>query len=191
MVIYKITNLIDGKIYVGQTNRTLEQRWREHCANNSRCRYLHAAILKYGKENFRVEQIDVALDRDEANRKESFYIKRFNSLAPNGYNLNSGGGVGRTVSNATCRKLSENHADVSGERNPMYGKSRPEVGLRNANLKSKPVVQLTLEGEFVAEYPSLRNAELATGIDSAWISGVCRGKYGYRTAGGFLWRYVN
>lgn len=120
--------MVNGKQYVGQTSRTLEQRWREHCSNGSQCTYLHHAINKYGKENFKVEQIDIALDQEELDYKECQYIKHYNTLAPNGYNLNSGGSLGRKVSKITCHKLSENHHDVSGENNPMYGLKRPEDG---------------------------------------------------------------
>jgi hypothetical protein len=55
------------------------------------------------------------------------------------------------------------------------------------NFKSKPVIQLTLEGVFVAEYEGLRDAERKTGIGSDSISRVCNGKR--NKAGGFKWKY--
>ena len=182
--------MVNGKQYVGQTSRTLEQRWREHCSNNSKCTHLHSAILKYGKENFKVEQIDIALDQGELDYKEMQYIKYYNTLAPNGYNLDTGGKGSRKLSEITCYKISEHHANVSGELNPMYGKERPEVGLRNKLTKSKAVNQFTIDGIFIAQDPSIREAERQTGIDNRWISGVCKGKYGYKTAGGYLWEYT-
>ena len=157
--------MITGKQYVGQTTRTLEQRWIEHCSKSSGCVYLHNAIEKYGRQNFKVEQIDIALDQEELDYKEMQYIELYNTLAPNGYNLDLGGKGGR---------------NVSGELNPMFGKKRPEVGLRNKTTK----------GKAVAQYPSIREAERQTGIDNAWISACCRGKYGYKTAGGYVWKYV-
>ena len=60
-VVYKITNKINGKIYIGQTTRTFEQRWKEHCndAMNFKDIYLfHNAIRKYGKENFECEILE-------------------------------------------------------------------------------------------------------------------------------------
>lgn len=182
--------MVNGKQYVGQTTRTLEQRWREHCSNNSQCTYLHYAITKYGKENFKVEQIDIALDQDELDYKESQYIKSYNTLAPNGYNLNTGGSIGKKVSKATCNKISKSHHNVSGELNPMFGKKRPEVGLKNKLTKGKAVNQFTIDGIFIAQYPTIREAERTTGINNAWISGCCRGKYGYKTAGGYVWKYA-
>lgn len=182
--------MVNGKQYVGQTSRTLEQRWREHCSKSSQCTYLHHAIKKYGKENFKVEQIDIALDQEELDYKESQYIKCYNTLAPNGYNLDTGGGLGRKASDITCYKLKESHADMSGKNNPMFGKKRPEVGLINKLTKGKAVNQFTVDGIFVAQYPTIREAERITGIDNGWISGCCRGKYGYKTAGGFVWEYA-
>ena len=190
MIIYKITNMVNGKQYIGQTTRSLQQRWREHCSTRSGCTYLHNAIEKYGKENFRVEQIDVALDQEELNYKEQQYIKCYNTIVPYGYNLDSGGGNGKQMSNVICYKISQNHHDVSGENNPMYGKKRPEVGLKNILTKGKAVNQYTVDGVFIAQYPTIREASRQTGIDDAWISGVCRNKYGYKTAGGYIWKYA-
>ena len=52
--IYKITNLVNSKIYIGQTIRSLKERFRQHIYKQG-CTYLHNAILKYGKENFKIE----------------------------------------------------------------------------------------------------------------------------------------
>ena len=71
MIVYKVTNRINGKVYVGQTTRPLIVRWRQHTAPSvTKCLALHRAIMKYGRENFTVEQIDVASNRDELNKKE-------------------------------------------------------------------------------------------------------------------------
>ena len=181
--------MVNGKQYVGQTTRTLEQRWKEHCRKSSQCTYLHYAIKKYGKENFKVEQIDIALDKEELDYKEQQHIKCYNTLAPNGYNLNTGGAEGRKVADVICYKLKESHHDVCGENNPMFGKKRPEVGLKNKLTKGKPVNQFTVDGKFIAQYPTIREAERQTGIDNGWISACCKGKYGYKTAGGYVWKY--
>jgi hypothetical protein len=174
MIIYRVTNMINGKQYIGQTSRTLEKRWIEHCSASSGCVALHNAILKYGRENFKVEQIDIALDQVELDYKEIKYIELYNTLAPNGYNLTKGGDYKK---------------DMRGEHNPMYGKKRPEVGLKNKLTKSKAVNQFSIDGIFIAQYPSIREAERQTGIDNALISACCRRKYGYKTAGGFIWNY--
>ena len=90
MFIYKITNKINSKCYIGQTVCGLEKRWREHCSSN-KCTALSRAIKKYGKDNFMIEEIDGANNLSELNYKEWLYILNFNSVAPNGYNLKEGG----------------------------------------------------------------------------------------------------
>lgn len=91
MIIYKITNNVNGKVYIGQTKRKLQYRWLQHCSP-SNCRLIYRAIQKYGKENFTVEQIDVACDQDELNKKEQYWIQFYDSMNPEkGYNLTSGG----------------------------------------------------------------------------------------------------
>ena len=145
MIIYKITNKINGKVYIGQTTKTLEWRWKHHCNVKSCCTYLRKALDKYGVENFTIEQIDSAVTQDELNEKERYWIKHYNSLAPNGYNLTSGG-EHPTVTDVTREKLStirkgkrphafddtfrQKISEIAktrvGEKNPMYGRKHTE-----------------------------------------------------------------
>ena len=96
MIIYKITNKIDGKVYIGKTKGSIEERWRRHCyqAHDKKRDYLkfklQYAILEFGAENFTVEQIDCAATTEEANRKEMYWIKHYDSIE-NGYNTSPGG----------------------------------------------------------------------------------------------------
>ena len=88
--IYKITNLIDGKIYVGQSVHP-EKRWTEHKqrARNHYDNYpIHLAISKYGEDNFNFEIIEWTPLYEE---REKFFIRELNTLVPNGYNLIEGG----------------------------------------------------------------------------------------------------
>lgn len=85
MGIYKIENLINGKVYIGQSIR-IERRWKEHCFNSSDS-LISAAIKKYGKENFSFEILEEVDDTEKLNQLESQYIQRFNSLTPHGYNV--------------------------------------------------------------------------------------------------------
>ena len=95
--IYKITNLINNKVYIGQTRQDIHKRFIQHCSCANRTHpyksKLHEAIRKYGKDNFNIECIDIANNLDELNEKEIFWIKYYNSLDINfGYNITSGGG---------------------------------------------------------------------------------------------------
>jgi len=105
MVIYKITNKINGKIYIGQTTTSIKDRWKSHCKRKDRPGISHA-IQKYGKENFTIEEIDGANSLSELNYLEEHYIYTYNSLAPNGYNLTSGGKNAKH-SDETKKKMSE------------------------------------------------------------------------------------
>jgi group I intron endonuclease len=89
MVIYKITNKINKKVYIGQTVQPLTRRFTQHaCAKT----ILGNAIRKYGKDSFIMEILLEVKTLDELNSNEEIYIKKFNSLAPNGYNAAYGGG---------------------------------------------------------------------------------------------------
>lgn len=93
MLIYKATNKINNKSYIGLTTRTLKERKLEHLrhAHNENT-YFHRAINKYGKENFLWEIIDdTSKSLKELKEKETYYIQYFNTLAPNGYNISTGG----------------------------------------------------------------------------------------------------
>lgn len=90
MIIYKITNLINGKCYVGQTRTTLQERWKHHRHSHG-CSAIHSALIKYGFDNFTIEEIDQANTQEELNQKEQYWIGKLNTLSPNGYNLTTGG----------------------------------------------------------------------------------------------------
>lgn len=82
--IYKIENLLNGKIYIGQSVH-IELRWQEHCRPSSKS-LIGKAIKKYGKQNFTFQIIEEC-EESLLNEKESYYIQYFGSLVPNGYNI--------------------------------------------------------------------------------------------------------
>lgn len=90
--IYKITNQINGKIYVGQTWQAPLVRFKAHCKPHKDNLYFNRAIQKYGKENFFLETICYAIDRKDADFWESHFIIKFDSKnRDKGYNLTDGG----------------------------------------------------------------------------------------------------
>ena len=95
MIIYKITNNINNKVYIGLTTCSLEYRWSRHLTeakNVNNKKHLYKAMRKYGLEKFSIEQIDSADDFKELGMLEREYIKKYNSQNPNkGYNLTAGG----------------------------------------------------------------------------------------------------
>lgn len=111
IIIYKATNILNGKVYIGQTTNSLEYRRSQHireAKDEKRKRpYFHNAIVKYGESNFVFETIDTASTIDELNAKEQWWIEFYHSTDKNyGYNLDSGG-KNCTKSEETKRKISE------------------------------------------------------------------------------------
>lgn len=98
MIIYKSTNKITGKIYIGQTTQTLEKRIKSHIIESrmENNRPFLLSINKYGSDNFTFEIIDTANSIDELNDKEIYWIDFYNSVSPNGYNI-TGGGQGKKM----------------------------------------------------------------------------------------------
>lgn len=91
--IYKITNIINGKVYIGQTIRTLKTRFNQHI-NRTGCTYLHSAIHKYGKEKFKIELIE-EVPKENLDEREIYWISFYNSTdKTKGYNLIKGGRLG-------------------------------------------------------------------------------------------------
>lgn len=93
--IYKIINIQTNKIYIGQAIN-ISRRWTEHKNrafdpnSSSYNTPLDRSIRKYGKENFILEIIEECLP-EELDQKEIYYIKQFNCITPNGYNVLPGG----------------------------------------------------------------------------------------------------
>ena len=95
MIIYKITNKLNNKVYIGQTTRDIQVRFDEHMRDQTSSDYFHTAVRKYGKDSFLVEQIDTANTLEELNEKEIYWINHFRSFIGfddcNGYNSSLGG----------------------------------------------------------------------------------------------------
>ena len=149
MIIYKVTNKINGKIYVGQTTRTLQHRKTQHIchAKNGYIKSAFAnALNKYGPENFTWEIIDTAETIEKLNEKEIYWIAKLESLVDfgHGYNCDTGGKNGKH-SEATKKLISEIH--------------------------SKPVINLTTG----KRYKSAVACADDLGYNHVNVSAVCRG----------------
>lgn len=88
MYIYKITNQINGKVYIGQSIKSIKERFKRHindAMNNILDTHFARAIRKYGADVFLLELIDEAENQEELNEKEKYYIQKYNSINE-GYN---------------------------------------------------------------------------------------------------------
>lgn len=112
--IYKITNTINNKAYIGITTKTPEERWRAHLnaiKTGKGCPLLRSAVNKHGADKFKIETLIICFD-DALFKLEKEYIKKYNTLAPNGYNAHEGGNggacfTGKKHSQETKNKLRE------------------------------------------------------------------------------------
>lgn len=178
MIIYKATNLINNKVYIGQTILDLKTRRAQH-ENSIKYKNKYAfakAIQKYGKENFDWEVVDTASTIEELNEKESYYIEYYKSLTTqNGYNL-KGGGNNSFLTEEVKKKISE--AQI-GSKNHMFGKRG------RLNPTSKKVKNITTG----VEYESASECAKTENINLSHVCAVCRGDRG--STNNCIYRYLD
>lgn len=146
--IYKVTNIINGKVYIGQTIQSVKDRWYRHCgksglSKNEMNTYFKRAILKYGKENFRIETIETC-DSKELNEREKYYISYYDSYK-SGYNSTLGG------QNGAKPYKTSGEVELQIIELYKYGASLRELG-REFNLD-----KTTVKGILVRHNIQLRN----------------------------------
>ncbi|NMC60393.1 MAG: GIY-YIG nuclease family protein [Candidatus Methanofastidiosa archaeon] len=125
--VYITTNVVNGKQYIG-----------DHSSNNLNDNYLGSgvafrkAIKKYGKENFTKQILELFNTKEEAEGAQLFYIERFNTLIPNGYNISPSGGIhwGGVHSEESKRKMS-----LSKKGKPSWNKGKTNVYSEETRLK--------------------------------------------------------
>lgn len=208
--IYQITNQINGKIYIGKTERTIQERWGEHCRDyiKDRCydRPLYRAMRKYGLSNFTIELLE---ETDNPEEREIFWIEQKGSFKY-GYNATMGGdgkkyidydlivatynnlGVSKEV--ASVLKISEDTVRIALRQKGVKIKTTQEI---NKEKRSKVVSMYSLQDEYIQTFPSTQEAARymiennLTGCQLSTIrthiSEVCRGKR--KTAAKFKWKF--
>lgn len=128
--VYKISNNINDKIYIG-VSKNPKERFRFHCLSSNK-NLIGLAINKHSKENFKLEII-LCGTKDYCYNLEPKLIKSYNTIRPNGYNIAKGG---------------ENPPTLSGTEHPMYGRKLTEKEkeiLRNKNLGKKHTLETKLK----------------------------------------------
>jgi len=206
--IYKITNRIDKKIYVGQTIGDLERRWKGHLNKGSNCRYLKSAINKYGVDNFEFQLVCITFDNN-LDDMEIKYIEQYNCLVPNGYNLRLGGNSGRHNAE-TKQKISETLKN--GYKNGLIH-SKSQLGKKHSEIHKKRIseankgrklnqesinkmiitrriyktIQFDIHGNRLNSFDSCKEAGEYIGTTTANICMSCNGKR--KTAKGYVWKY--
>jgi group I intron endonuclease len=144
--IYLITNLKNNKQYVGITKFSLEERFSQHIKRGF---ILTEAIRKYGKDLFSIELIEEVETAERAYELEIFYIEKYNTKSPNGYNLTDGGdGIfGWEATEEYRKECSERVKELHKQKKVgMYGKKHTEQTREKMKESAKEVERTWLIG---------------------------------------------
>lgn len=202
--VYKHTNKINNKIYIGITGRSVAQRWLRgegyKPKRPTQSAYFYNAILKYGWESFKHEILYSKLTKEEAEQKEIDLIAAYQSNVRSiGYNIDNGGDSVGKLSEETKMKVAESWNLNRKERSKRISEGKKGVKFSDehrANLSKakkgkpaqnrRPVSQYDLKMNFIKHWESLEDAQNELGI---FKSNICRAIKYDRTAGGYKWTY--
>lgn len=204
--IYLVTNKINGKQYVGQTVRSVADRWVRHVSASKTQQdnnYFHNAIRKYGRDSFEITILEEVEKASELDAKEQYYIEKYNTYYPNGYNTTrGGGGVQRHDHEKIKRLWDEGYS--SGEicqienihpdslRFVLQGyKDYNQDTARKRGIvhcRGYKVGQYTKQDELVQTYPSIIAAATAMGVTDMAIGRAIKRQ---GTSCGYYWKKIS
>jgi group I intron endonuclease len=235
--IYLVTNKINGKRYVGQTQQMdIETRWRAHrsMSPTSIGKYLLSAYKKYGIPNFKFQIICICFNED-CDRYEEEYIKKFNTIGATGYNILCRGnsvpiseetrqliskGVKESMTDERRKAISDRNKGriITDEQRKLISRTHTEmwqnmtqekkdniIQTRKANPNYQNAIKALLKGSeackkrvgkydtnnnLLQTFESVSHAARETNIKRTTISSVCLQKPSYKTAGGFVWKFI-
>ena len=202
--IYKITNDVNGKVYIGKTLQDVEKRWKEQIRDSKKERYmnrpLYRAMNKYGVKHFTVEIIEEC-STENSDEREVFWIKEYGSFG-DGYNATIGGdGKSYTnralilwlwLGNMSSKQITEfTGYDYGNVKSVLksFGITTEELIMRGKpNLK--PVAMYSLKGDYIKSFRSITDAckYLNTDPRNSHIRSVCKGER--QSAHGYKWKYL-
>lgn len=193
--IYKITNLINNKIYIGQSTN-IQNRWEEHkFYSSNEHTALQAAFKKYGISNFSFEVIEEC-PKEKLDEREIYWIKFYDSYN-NGYNLTKGGmskiKLDYSLIVETYQKLGSIHA------------THKELGIHRDSVRraleyfdipynkniSAPITVVMIDkqtGEELKTFASIKDAAAYAGVSDSAIRRYFSGHL--KSAGGYLWKKI-
>lgn len=212
-IVYKHTNKINNKSYIGITCQTLNNRCRKNGIGYRECICFYNAIKKYGWDSFEHTILYKNLTKEQAEQKEIELIERYKSnKSQYGYNIQNGGNaIGRMAEETKEKisktlkgiKFSEEHKRKIGEaqmgdKNHNFGKNTSnevKEKIRLGNLlhpssgcfQSRKINQYDLQGNFIKTWNTMGEIKRELGINHSMISECCNGKQ--KTSGGYKWKY--
>jgi group I intron endonuclease len=213
MYIYKITNLINGKIYIGQTTEdNPEYRIKSHFKKTRSKDLVRDAAKKYGRDSLKHELIYFAFDLGELNRAEKFFIQEYKSLVPNGYNIQLGGnGKGRWSEESKKqngsrvkewyksnehpfkgKKFSQDHVtSLSKARKGFDSPARQKARLTCHKESRKPLISINIKTNEFMKHDSIGACAKTLNLQSSCISRVVSGKQNRIQHNGYTFKYVD
>ena len=209
MLIYKATSATTGKVYIGQTSQSLQERIRQHNTHAYGHQYnyhFHNAIRKYGVEDFDYEIIeDNITSKDTLNERERYWISYYNSYYE-GYNSTMGGDGNVRQDDELIAKLfrdgrtTQEICEITGYHRGTVYKSYRAIVLTEENNRRKAeqtrqrcaraVEQYTIDGELIRVWPSATECGKTLGSQSL-ISAICRQEENMLSAYGYLFKYAD
>lgn len=208
--IYKITNKVNGKIYIGKTVLSVQKRWSQHCSDYGKedksKRPLYSAMRKYGIESFYVEQVEECPEEILADR-ERYWIEYYGSFK-NGYNATLGGDGKAYIDRRLVESLYQEYQNIKTVSELMginYFTVRNILVENHIQIVPHPhpstgVIMLDKHsGSPIKAFSSYIEAAtylVDNGLSSCGLSGlgshisdVCKGRR--KTAAGFKWMALN
>ena len=168
--LYKITNLLNNKNYIGVTNRNPEKRFAEHKRQSSKS-FISKAIQSDGVDNFSFEILLTEIEDKDISNLECEYIKKYNSLLPNGYNADLGGVEYHKHSDYVKQIISEKG---KGNKNSKY---------------VADVLMYDKQGNLLNRFQTAREAARYLGNESKNVGiNYCLNNK-QKTAYGYIWKY--
>ena len=210
--VYEHRDLKNGKPYVGMTSQEPKRRWGNGWGYKKQPKIWSDIKESNWNKDWEHNILGKFENEQEALNIEEMFIWLFDSTN-GGYNISSYGNNHYERSEETKNKISDNHADFSGEKHPMFGKhhseeskkkisevntgeKHPMFGRHHSEESKKRlaeskgvngILQFSKDGEFIAEYPSAHEAERQTGCNPSSICKCCKGKL--KSTGGYIWEY--
>ena len=203
-IIYRITNTVNDKVYIGKTSHTLGKRWKEHYRNKNKYNYpLYFAMRKYGFDKFMIEIIEY-VDDNILNQREIYWIKMYDSFKT-GYNCTLGGEGNMLINKQEVynlwddglsieqivEKTNHDRSSIRKILKAYSGYSSEESNRRGDLIQGRKrklrVYQYDLKGNLIKSYDSRTEASQETGISASNIWCALSGNT--RKAGGFQWCY--
>lgn len=185
--VYAHRNLKNGKSYVGMTSQNPKYRWDNGNGYKGQPKIWADIQNSDWNSDWQHEILGKFENEQDALKYEAFLIAMLDTVR-NGYNTSTYGSGNYERTEEQKRKNSE---AKTGEKNPNFGKHFSEEHRKKISQSKgvNGILQLSKDGELIAEYPSAHEAERQTGCNNCNICKCCRGER--KSTGGFIWKYRN